>query len=320
MSLRKLPLAVLLVLATLTACAGSGSTHLPSIPSTTPQRAKKPQDVLGGIGGLLNVLLCDAPPQLGNLTPTEIDLGVTSVGVVSNGQVNTIAQYSQPYIVNVLAAQTDPSSIGIGQYFSGTYQAVQFTFDIASSHIVANGSNYPISFVAGSDARSSAGAGSSTTVSVNNTTVTVTVNGNFMIGTSPAASIQADFNALESLAMTSDGSIVSRPTLFAVPYTESGDIEGMVANSSGGAVTGATVVALDASGNVANTTSTDSNGAYHLHTLWAGSYHLVVYNSYTGVSGQTLNASGNGNTAQSVSGPTVTVDDQATTQAPVIND
>src|SRR5215469_3923615 len=138
MSLRKLPVAVLLVLATLTACSGSGSTHLPSTPSSAGQHAVKPQDVLGGIGNVLSIVLCDAPPQIGNLTPSEIDLGVTAVSVISNGTVNTIATYQQPYVVNVLAAQDTPSSIGIGQYFNGNYQQVQFTFDVASSHVVAN--------------------------------------------------------------------------------------------------------------------------------------------------------------------------------------
>ncbi|HET9030330.1 MAG TPA: carboxypeptidase-like regulatory domain-containing protein [Candidatus Aquilonibacter sp.] len=319
MSHRKLPMAVLLLLAMLTGCSGAGST-LPSKPSTTTQQhVKKPQDVLGGIGGLLNVMLGDAPPKIGSLVPSEIDLGVTSVGVVSDGTVHTLATYSQPYMVNVLAAQTDPSSIGIGQYFSGSYQAVQFTFDAQSSHIVANGANYPITFLA-SSALSSAGAGSTTSVSIANGSVTVTVNGNFMIGSDPAASIEADFNALESLAQTPDGSIVSRPTLFAVPYTEAGAITGTVTNSSGSPVTNATVAVIDADGHVANTGNTDSTGSYSIHTLWAGNYHLVVYNVYTTATGQTLTAQGNSSSAQSVDGPSITVNDQETTQAPVIQD
>src|SRR5208282_4588224 len=105
--------------------------------TSTGKSAKQPKDTLGGVGDILSILLCDAPPSIGNLTPTEIDLGITSVGVVSNGTVTTIATYSTPYVVNVLADQTDPSSIGIGQYFSGTYQQLQFTFDVASSKVVA---------------------------------------------------------------------------------------------------------------------------------------------------------------------------------------
>lgn len=320
MSLRNTSVAVLLLLATLTACAGTGSTHLPSTSSPTSQGHKKPQDILGGVGGLLSVLLTDAPPQIGNLTPTEIDLGVTGVAVVANGTVNPIASYSQPVIVNVLAAQAQPSSIGIGSYFSGQYQGVQFTFDVASSHIVANNTTYPIAFLAGNNALSSAGAGATTTTSGDAKTVTVTVDGNFVINGSPAASIQADFNALESLAQAADGSIVARPTLFAVPYTEAATIAGTVTNASGAPVSGAVVVALDASGHVANTTSTDASGAYSLHTLWAGSYTVVVYNTYKTASGQTLTASGNSNTAASVTGPTIDAPDQTTTTAPAIQD
>ena len=319
MSLRKL--SALLVLAALTACGGSGSTHLPSTPTTTNQSSHKPQDILGGVGGLLSIVLCDAPPHIGNLVPTEIDLAVDSVAVVSNGTVNTIAQYPQPYTVNVLDQPTSGGSqIGIGQYFSGFYQQVQFTFDVSKSHLVANGTNYPISFLVNNGAVSSAGAGPTTTSSTSNGTITVTVNGNFTIGDNPAASIQADFNALESLAMAPDGSIISRPTLFAVPYSEAGRVAGTVTNASGGGVSGATVVALDSNGNVANTTSTDENGAYELHTLSAGTYSIVVYNSYTTATGQTVTASGNTNAAASVNGPSVTVNAQDQTQLQAIND
>ncbi|MBV8639734.1 MAG: carboxypeptidase regulatory-like domain-containing protein [Candidatus Eremiobacteraeota bacterium] len=322
MSLRTPPIAALVLLAALTACSGGGTaSHLaPAAPAGQSQ--KHGQEVIGGIGGLLAILLCDAPPRIGNITPTAINLAVDSVAVVSNGQTVTIAQYPQPYIVNVLEQQNgNAADIGIGQYFSGAYQAVQFTFDVAHSQVVNGSTNYPISFLPNNAAQSSAGAGPTTTSSQPTPgKVTVTVAGNFSIGGDPAASIQADFNALESLAFNSNGQIVSRPTLFAVPASQAGKVDGVVTNSSGSPVSGATVVALDANGNVANTTSTDSTGAYDLHTISAGNYTIVVYNSYTTATGQTVTATGNSNAAQSVNGPSVTVNAQETTQAPVIQD
>ncbi len=322
MSLRTPPIAALLLLAVLTACTGgAGGSHLPGVTPSNTQSSRHPQDTLGGVGGLLSILLCDAPPNIGNLTPSAINLAVDSVAVVSNGQVVTIAQYQTPYIVNVLQQQNgNAANIGIGQYFSGAYQAVQFTFDASQSAVVANGTSYPINFIPHNNSRSTAGAGGSTVTSANSGTVTVTVSGNFLIGGNPAASIQADFNALESLAQNNSGQIVSRPTLFAVPGGQAGAISGTVKNNSGAPVSAATVVAIDGNGNVANTTNTDATGAYNLHTLAAGTYTVVVYNSYTTVAGQTLTAAGNSNAAQSVTGPSVTVTAQTTTQAPAIQD
>jgi len=323
---KRLSFAALSLLVLVSACSGGSGSGAPSIPNvpggTSPGAHTKlrPNDTLGGVGGLLSVLLCDAPPNIGNLTPSEIDLGIVSVGVVSNGTVATIAQYPTPYVVNVLQSQSDPSSIGIGQYFSGTYQQLQFTFDVASSKVVANGTSYPITFLTSSRNLSTAGAGATTTTSGSAGTVTVTVSGNFTIEGYPAASVQADFNALESLAQAADGSIVSRPTLFAVPFSQAGKIAGSVASATGTPVANATVVAIDANGNVANTGSTDATGAFELHTVAAGSYTLVVYNSYTTASGQVLTATGNGSTASSVTGPSVTVSGQETTQAGAIAD
>ncbi len=307
------PLVLLLCFA-LSACAGSTGSHVtPSLGVYHPNG-----DGLGGVGNIA-VVLTDAPPSIGTMTPSEIDLGVTGVSVVSNGTVVPIAQYSQPVVVNILQYQDSAAPIGIGQYFQGTYQQVQFTFDIASSKIVANSTSYPIEFE-NSTALSSAGAGATTTTSVANGQATVTVNGNFLEGSNPAASIEADFNALESFAQTSTGEIVSRPTVFAVPYDQAGMIAGTVVNAAGSPVTNATIVALDANGHVANTTSTDSTGAFSMHTLAAGTYQLTIYNAYTTASGESESASGNSNTSASVAGPSVAVTAGQTTQVAPIKD
>jgi hypothetical protein len=307
----------------LSACSGGSNagSALPSVANAGAHAKARPADTLGGVGGLLSILLGDAPPSIGGLTPSAINLGIDSVAVVSNGTVTTLAQYPTPYVVNVLAAQNDPSAIGIGQYFSGAYQQLQFTFDVATSQVVAGGQNYPITFLPGSAQLSSAGAGATTSSTGNATTVTVTVNGNFAIDGYPAATVKADFNALESLAQTPNGNIVSRPTMFAVPGSLAGAISGTVVSStSGGPVSGAVVVALDQNGNVDNTVATDSNGTFHLHTIAAGMYTLVVYNTYTTASGQVLNAVGNGSTASSVAGPSATVTAAQVTQVGSIAD
>ena len=116
-----------------------------------------------------------------------------------------------------------------------------------------------------------------------------------MIGGGPAANIMADFNAMESLNQNSAGQIVAQPTLFAVASANAGEVQGQVLNSSGQPVQNAVVVALYATANgnqrAANTTNTDANGNFDLHAINAGSYQLVIYNTYTTASGQTITAS-----------------------------
>ncbi len=90
--------------------------------------------------------------------------------------------------------------------------------------------------------------------------------------------------------------------------------------ASGVHVGGDTVAAIDENGDVANTTSTDSYGDFDLHTIAAGMYHLVVYNTYRTASGQVLNADGNGSSAASVAGPSVTVSPGQITQVGTIAD
>jgi len=274
-------------------------------------------DTLGGVGSPVIITLEDAPPNLDGMTPSALYLGIDGVAVVSNGVLEPIASFSAPQMVNVMAHQNaNPASIAIGNVYGGAYQQVQFTVDVASSHLVANNQNYPISFLTGSS-QSSAGAGSTTTVaSAGAGAITMTVSGSFTMGNgNPAVSIQADFNALESLVVNANGSISSRPTLFAVPTVLAGRITGSVYNRyNGNPVSGATVVAVDQYGNVANTASTNAYGTYSMHTIAAGNYSLVVYNNYTNASGAVLSASGQQTSAATVNGPNVSVS-PGTTQA-----
>ena len=284
------------------------------------------KDTLGGIGnlafGLLDILLGDAPPNIGGMTPTSINLGIDSIQVVSGGQTVTVASFSTPYVVNVMAQPgTDPSNIGIGQLVNAPYSHLSFTVDTATSNVVdSNGNVHPIQFEIGAATQSSAGAGSTTVTTGNATTITMAIKGGYLIQGSPAASVQADFNAMESLTLNSSGQIVARPTLFAVPGGTAGYASGTVQNSSGGPVVGATVVAIDSSGNVDNTIATDSSGNFTLHTINAGTYTLEIYNTYTTAVGQTNNASGNDNTSTYIQGPSVTVQGGQTTSVGTIAD
>jgi hypothetical protein len=273
------------------------------------------------LAAALTILLGDAPPVLGNMNVSQINLGIDAVNVVYQGQVTTLATYSTPYVVNVMSNGGQPSSIGIGQLYSGNYDHIQFVVDTATSNIVANGTTMPINFQVGASSRSSAGAGSGTTTTGNSTTITMTVGGAFMIGGNPAAAVMADFNAVESLNQNSQGQIVAQPTLFAVATANAGQVDGQVLNANGQPVTNAIVVALNGRGRVQNTVNTDANGNFDLHTINAGTYQLVIYNNYTTASGQNILASGaDASQGASFQGPTVTVTAGGTTQVGTLND
>jgi hypothetical protein len=341
--------AVLVLIAYLAGCSGSAGSSLPATqsvgaPSSTgtgaaPKAAatsgwlptvaattgtKHTTDVAGGIGTLLfdlDFLLGDASPVIGNLNVSSINLGIDAVNVVYQGQVTTIATYSTPYVVNVMANGGDPSSIGIGQLYTGNYDHIQFVVDTATSNIVANGQTMPIQFQVGQSSQSSANAGKWTTTSGNSTTVTMTVGGQFMLGGSPAAAVMADFNALESLNQNSSGAIVAQPALYAVATANAAEVQGQVLNANGQPVTNAVVVALDARNRVANTTNTDVNGNFDLHAINAGTYQLVIYNNYTTASGQNIVASGaDASQGASFQGPSVNATVGQITQAGTLND
>jgi len=319
---KQLRITLIALLLTLSACGGgspvAGSNGLtPAAP-----RSLTPKDTLGGIPtSSIGILLTDAPPRIGNMSPSAINIGIDSVAVISGGVTTTLASYPTPYVVNVLAAQTDPSSIGIGSVFNGFYQQLQFVIDVKSSGVVANSVTYPLNFLTNAQTQSTVGAGTTTqTTSVSPGTVAMTITAPFMVGDNPAEDVIADFNALESIAQQSDGSLVVRPTLFAVPTVEAGKIAGTVLSPSGTPVYGATVVAFDASGNVANTVDTDTDGTFTMHTIIGGTYHVVIFNNYTTASGQQLSASGQSSTDSMVNGPTVNVTAGATTQVGTIQD
>ncbi|MGA7747536.1 MAG: carboxypeptidase regulatory-like domain-containing protein [Candidatus Aquilonibacter sp.] len=339
--------AVLVLITYLAGCSGSAGSSLPTtssvaatgsgssspatstkttsgwLPAATTNVTKHTNDTLGGglLGLVFGLLLGDATPVIGNLNVTSINLGIDAVNVVYQGQVTTIATYSTPYVVNVMANGGDPSSIGIGQLYSGNYDHIQFVVDTATSNIVANGTTMPIQFQVGQSTQSSANAGRGTTTSGNSTTVTMTVGGQFMLGSNPAASVMADFNAFESLGQNSSGQIVAQPALFAVATANAAEIQGQILNANGQPVTNAVVVALGSNGHVANTVNTDVNGNYDLHAINAGTYQLVIYNNYTTASGQNIVASGaDASQGASFQGPSVNATVGQITQAGTLND
>jgi hypothetical protein len=338
--------ALVVLIAMVSGCAGSsGSSMLPTSASqsttTIPAKnaplttnwlgvskstTKHADEVVGGGGNLLAGVLCfllgDAQPVLGNMNVASINLGIDAVNVVYEGKTINLATYSTPYVVNVMANDGDPSSIGIGQFYQGMYDHIQLVFDTGTSNVTdANGNAHPIQFQVGQASQSTAGAGEDTVTTGGGSSVTVTVAGRFISNGVSPSSVLGDFNAMESLSQNSAGQIVSNPTLYAVGTSNAAEIQGQVLNSSGQPVQNAVVVALNAKGSVGNTTNTDANGNFDLHAINANTWQLVIYNNYTTASGQTITASGaDASMGASFQGPSVTAPAGSITQVGTLND
>lgn len=99
-----------------------------------------------------------------------------------------------------------------------------------------------------------------------------------------------------------------------------GQVSGTVANQSGVPVQNAVVAAIGANGAVGNTSATDANGNFNLHALAAGTYQLVIYNSYENAAGQTMSATGQSSTAASLNGPTISITAGGSLSAGTLND
>ncbi len=305
----------------LAACSMHGSQ-----PSDTLSGASsgivQPMDVYGGIGNLLNVLLGDATPRLGNKKLSHVNIGIREIDAVSNGTTYVIAKYDHPKVVDVLAFQDDNGApLGSAKTPQKTYQQVRFVVDLPTSQVVFKGDDrVGITFLTNTSTASSVHAGSNTTTVADGPgAVDVTVTQPFTVPADGKPDVRVDFNLYESLAMLRNEGVAGVPALFVAPRSDMGSIKGTLQNGRGYAVANATVVAVASDGSIGNTTCTDANGSFTLGTLRSGSYQLVIYNGYTTAAGQQVNANG-ASSAQSVTGPAVTVTAGKTTSLGTIAD
>lgn len=321
---------IFLLTSLLTACA-QGGVHGGLSPANIMPKADsgpasivRPLDTLGG-GPLsaLRILLCDAAPQLDGKTLSHLYLGVWRIDVSSNGQTGTLASFTTPNVIDVLAYQGGASAqVGTSDVATQQYNQLTFVVDLASSKAVfTDGSTSPLGFLINTQTRSSARAGATTTtVADGPNAVDIVSNQAFTVPVGQPQSVRVDFNAFESLAMQS-GALITNPALFLAPASSAGQIQGTVVSNYGSPVRNATVVAKDSNGVVANSALTDSNGNFSMSTVNAGTYRLSVYNYYTNAAGQQYQASGESDSERKTSyGPAVTVTGGSTASAGSIAD
>ncbi|HET6896494.1 MAG TPA: carboxypeptidase regulatory-like domain-containing protein [Candidatus Baltobacteraceae bacterium] len=319
-----LPMCALATALSVTAC-GMHSNPPAELPQSQPH-LMQPMDVLGGPGSRLNVLLGDAPPDIAGKVLQRVDLGLREIDAIQDGQVTVLASYDHPRIVNVLAHQDDSGeSVADANVARTAYQQLRLVVDVPSSDVKFEGEHAtPLDFLVNVATSSSVGAGATTvTTSDGPTAVDVIVSQPFSIPQDHHQAVRVDFNAFESLAFAATGSALARPSLFVAPIDDMGSIKGHVVSASGSPVANATVVAVASDGSIGNTDWTNDRGRFKIGTLRSGTYTLVIYNSYTTAAGRTVTASGESAgsaSAQSITGPTVTVNAANTTSAGSITD
>jgi Carboxypeptidase regulatory-like domain len=285
----------------LAACSAHGLNGTPT-GSSPAERGHylKPQDSIGGIGtkislgGLLTVNLLDAPPKLKKATLQHLNLAIVRIDAIKGGQPVTIASYDKPHMVDVLAHQDgDGEQIAKAQSDRVQYDGLRIVVDPSQSNAQTEHKTYPLTFVDAAT-QSTVGAGSQTATSQESpNALAMTTMQSFTVAGSGNTSVDMDFNAYESLGEIHGDSVLTRPTMFLSGQDNDVRIKGAIVNAFGDGVSGATVVAVDSNGNVANTVWTGKDGKFVLHTLNPGTYHLLVFNVYENAAGTMHSADNN---------------------------
>jgi len=299
----------------LASCGGGGSSSVPASSSTT---------------SAINVALVDAPFATSGITVTALNLGILKVEVVGNGAAPTaFVTNATPQVVNILnfTSATAPLSFA-GTIPVGTYSQLRFVLDTATttiSYTDANAvahNNVPLTVP--SATTNGFGNNSSTDAGDGQGTAGVKVNVALTVVAGTTYGFVVDWNALHSIIVTGGPApqFMMKPVLIATAQATSGAIAGTVKNQAGTtAVSGAEVDAQQG-GTTVNSSVTAADGTFTINALPAGSYTLVVKNSYTtlgGTANTALNYDSSVGATLTVPG-SVPVTAGQTTQAGTIND
>lgn len=278
------------VASALLAACGGGS-------GTTPSTASAAGN------STLSIALVDGPFRTSGGTVTELHLKIAKVEAVgAGGGVQTIATYSPSTDVDLMQHLTASTALSFpgATIPAGTYSQIRFVLDTSSAsntYMVLNGSAVDLSIPSATSA--GFGNNSSTDSGDGAGTSGVKVNlKNFTAAAGQTYGFVVDFNAAESIVSAgSSGQWLMKPVLVATSQATSGSISGTVKNNAGTGVSNAEVLAEDGSGNTINSGVTDANGNFNINALPAGTYTLVVKNSWTSQGGSAQTATGADGTA-----------------------
>jgi hypothetical protein len=246
----------------------------------------------------MNVAMVDAPFASSGITVTAVNLGILKVEVVGSGASPTaFVTNTNPQVVNILTFTSVNAPLSfVGPIPPGTYSQVRFVLDTATttiSYTDANGlAHNNVALTIPSATTNGNGNNTSTDAGDGQGTAGVKVNVALTAVAGTSYGFVIDFNALHSIVLTGNGQFTMKPVLVATAQAISGAIAGSVKNQAGAAVSGAEVDAVQG-GTTVNSSVTASDGTFTINALPAGSYTLVVQNSYT-VAGSTTGSTATG--------------------------
>ena len=244
----------------------------------------------------LSVAMLDAPIQLNGITVTAVNLGIDKVEAVGNGSAATVLQsYSSPNVVNILNYTSASNALSFsGTIPAGKYQQLRLVLDTATTTIsyTQNGTTYTdVPLTVPSATQGGFGNATSTDSGDGAGTAGVKVNVSLDALAGNTYGFVLDFNAGQSIVETGGGNFIMKPVIVATAIAQSGSLSGTVLNQAGSPVVGAEIEATQ-NGTVVNAGITDANGNFSIDALPAGTYTLVVENSYTTQAGAQATATG----------------------------
>jgi hypothetical protein len=283
--------------------------HLPK----PGQRLHPADQIGGGVGKRLLVRLGDAVLPNGSKIQA-VNLGIDQIlATDAYGNVTTVAQYTSPQVVNVMAYQGGNGiPIADGAVANTVYASLTIVVDTATSNYIGGaGATRALTFATNAASRSTSGFGTTTTTTAGPLpgTVAITFNQPFSVAGS-SMNVDVDLNLLESINATAAAvynSNVARPSVSVADESNEGSVSGTVQNTSGTAVANAVVVAIAGNGAAAASGVTDASGSFLLHTLTGGSYTLEVFNQYVNAAGWSVNAQNSTGGSGAIQGPNATI-------------
>ncbi len=257
----------------------------------------------GGTGAMptsgtsqLSIAMIDAPIQMNGITVTAVNLGIDKVEAVGNGSAATVIQtYSSPNVINILDYTSTSNALNFsGVIPAGNYQQIRLVLDTATTTIsyTQNGTTYTdVPLTVPSATQGGFGNATSTDSGDGAGTAGVKVNVSLNAQAGNTYGFVLDFNAGQSIVETGSGNFMMKPVIVATAVAQSGSLSGTVLNQAGSPVVGAEVEATQ-NGTVVNAGITDANGNFTIDALPAGTYTLIVENSYTTQAGAQVTATG----------------------------
>ena len=265
----------------------------------------------------------DGPFRTSGGTVTAVNIAVAKAELIGSGGPQVIATFSPAKQINLLDYQTTALQLGTVQIPAGQYQQLRLLLDTSSANntsVVINGTTFPLT-IPSATGPSGFGGNTSTDAGDGQGTSGIKVNVSLDAQGGSAYGYLIDFNAAESIVSAgASGKYMMKPVLVATAQTLAGAVSGMVKNNAGAGVANAQVVAQQ-NGTAINSGVTDANGNFQINALPAGTYTLVVNNSWTSQAGAAETATGFDGTVTSVTNPnTVTVTSGQTTSGVTIAD